>query len=214
MTTKRILILAPLVLTAILLQSYFWVPTYEQQAKGNPERLNQYINASIGDAAILNPILSADSASSEIIDKVFEGLIDRDEELRFRGRLATAWQIFEEAFFYVNDAADVPGLGQVSPQEIIDLLQNARQKKHPSSAELQKTLDNILAVALIPARVDRVTAQIMDPTDDQKTETIEITVSAPARIKLDLKAVDQDLFVNLSQLLGQDYFSSFQGTQY
>ncbi len=214
MTTKRILILAPLVLTAILLQSYFWVPTYEQQAKGNPARLNQYINASIGDAAILNPILSADSASSEIIDKVFEGLIDRDEELRFRGRLAAAWQIFEEAFFYVNDAADVPGLGQVSPQEIIDLLQNARQKKHPSSAELQKTLDNILAVALIPARVDRVTAQIKDPADGQKTETIEITVSAPARIKLDLKTVDQDLFVNLSQLLGQDYFSSFQGTQY
>ncbi|MGD8899902.1 MAG: ABC transporter substrate-binding protein [Desulfobacterales bacterium] len=214
MTTKRILILAPLLMSLILLQSYFWVPTYEQQAKGNPERLNQYINASIGDAAILNPILSADSASSEIIDKVFEGLIDRDEELRFRGRLATSWQIFEEAFFYVNDAADVPGLGQASPQEIMDLLQNARQKKHPSSAELQKTLDNIIGVALIPARIDRVTEQKKDATDDQETEAIDITVSAPARIKLDLKAVDQDLFVNLSQLLGQDYFSSFQGTQY
>ncbi|MGD9012434.1 MAG: ABC transporter substrate-binding protein [Desulfobacterales bacterium] len=214
MTTKRILILAPLLMSLILLQSYFWVPTYEQQAKGNPERLNQYINASIGDAAILNPILSADSASSEIIDKVFEGLIDRDEELRFRGRLATSWQIFEEAFFYVNDAADVPGLGQASPQEIMDLLQDARQKKHPSSAELQKTLDNIIGVALIPARIDRVTEQKKDATDDQETEAIDITVSAPARIKLDLKAVDQDLFVNLSQLLGQDYFSSFQGTQY
>ena len=214
MTTKRILILAPLLMSLILLQSYFWVPTYEQQAKGNPERLNQYINASIGDAAILNPILSADSASSEIIDKVFEGLIDRDEELRFRGRLATSWQIFEEAFFYVNDAADVPGLGQASPQEIMDLLQDARQKKHPSSAELQKTLDNIIGVALIPARIDRVTEQKKDATDNQETEAIDITVSAPARIKLDLKAVDQDLFVNLSQLLGQDYFSSFQGTQY
>ncbi|MGD9220151.1 MAG: hypothetical protein PVH01_12725, partial [Desulfobacterales bacterium] len=197
MTTKRILILAPLLMSLILLQSYFWVPTYEQQAKGNPERLNQYINASIGDAAILNPILSADSASSEIIDKVFEGLIDRDEELRFRGRLATSWQIFEEAFFYVNDAADVPGLGQASPQEIMDLLQNARQKKHPSSAELQKTLDNIIGVALIPARIDRVTEQKKDATDNQETEAIDITVSAPARIKLDLKAVDQDLFVNL-----------------
>ena len=214
MTTKRILILAPLLMTLILLQSYFWVPTYEQQAKGNPERLNQYINASIGDAAILNPISSADSSSSEIIDKVFEGLIDRDEELRFRGRLATSWQIFEEAFFYVNAAADVPGLGQASPQEIVDLLQNARQKKHPSSAALQKTLDNIVAVALIPARIERVTEHIKNSTEDQKTETIDITVSAPARIRLDLITVDQDLFVNLSQLLGQEYFSSFQGTQY
>jgi hypothetical protein len=63
MTTKRILLLAPLVLTLILIQSYFWVPTYEQQARGNPNRLNEYINASIGDATILNPILSAESAS-------------------------------------------------------------------------------------------------------------------------------------------------------
>jgi ABC-type transport system substrate-binding protein len=214
MTTKRILILAPLVLTAILLQSYFWVPTYEQQAKRNPQRLNQYINASIGDAAILNPILSADSASSEITDKVFEGLIDRDEELRFRGRLATSWVIFEEAFFYVNDTADVPGLGQASPQAIIDLIQAARLKKYPASATLQKTLDNIESVTLIPARTERVTEQIRDPSDDQKNAKIDITVAAPARIKLNLKTVDQDLFVNLSQILGQNYFNSFAGAKY
>ena len=148
MTTKRILILAPLVLTAILLQSYFWVPTYEQQAKGSPQRLYQYINASIGDAAILNPILSADSASSEITGKVFEGLIDRDEELRFRGRLATRWNIYEQAFFYVNAAADVPGLGQASASEIINFLQDARKKRYPASTKLQKTLDNIESVTL------------------------------------------------------------------
>ena len=95
MTTRRVLILAPLLLTLILLQSYFWVPTYEQQAKGNPDRLNQYINASIADAAILIPILSTDGASSEIEGKVFEGLIDRDEDLNFRGRLAKTWKIYE-----------------------------------------------------------------------------------------------------------------------
>ena len=85
MSTKRVLIFAPLILTLFLLQSYFWVPTYEEQARGNPGRFNEYITGSIGDAAILNPILSADSASSEIESKVFEGLIDRDENLQFRG---------------------------------------------------------------------------------------------------------------------------------
>jgi ABC-type transport system substrate-binding protein len=120
MTTKRILIFAPLLLTLILVQSYFWVPTYEQQAKGNPDRLNQYINASTGDAAILIPILSADSASSEIEGKVFEGLIDRDEDLSFRGRLATTWRIYEEAYFYINATADIPDLGRLSPQAIVD----------------------------------------------------------------------------------------------
>ncbi|MBW2488654.1 MAG: peptide ABC transporter substrate-binding protein [Deltaproteobacteria bacterium] len=214
MTTKRILILAPLVLTAILLQSYFWVPTYEQQAKGNPRRLNQYINASIGDAAILNPILSADSASSEITGKVFEGLIDRDEELRFRARLATRWKIYEHAFFYVNAGADVPGLGRAAAPDIVNFLQEARTKKYPASAKLQKTLDNIASVTLIPARTERVRASKAPSDDNQKADTIDITVAAPARIKLDLKTVDQDLFVNLGQILGKNYFSSFEGATY
>ena len=90
MSTRRFLILVPLALSLLLLQSYFWVPTYDEQARGNPGRLEEYINASIGDASILNPILSADSASSEIDNQVFEGLIDRDENLRFRGRVAKA----------------------------------------------------------------------------------------------------------------------------
>ena len=214
MTTKNFLILAPLVLSLILLQSYFWVPTYEEQAKGNPQRLTQYINASIGDAAILNPILSADSASSEITDKVFEGLIDRDEELRFRGRLATSWDIFEEAFFYVNAAASIPGQDQASPQAIIDLIQAARNQTAPYSEALRQTLDNIVAVSLVPARTERMSEQVRDPADDQKTQKIDITLSAPARIKLELKTVDQDLFVNLSQILGKDYFYSFDGAQY
>ncbi|MEW5804503.1 MAG: hypothetical protein AB1847_20615, partial [bacterium] len=64
--TKRILIVLPIVVLAILGQSYLWVPNYDNQSKGNPERLTQYITASIGDVAIINPILNADSASSEI----------------------------------------------------------------------------------------------------------------------------------------------------
>ena len=93
LTTRRILIFTPVILMILLLQSYFWVPTYEQQTRGNPERFNEYITASIGDASILNPTLSADSSSSEIESKVFESLIDYDENLHFRGRLATSWKM-------------------------------------------------------------------------------------------------------------------------
>ncbi|MGD8944227.1 MAG: ABC transporter substrate-binding protein, partial [Desulfobacterales bacterium] len=186
---------------------------YEHQAKGSPRRLNQYINASIGDAAILNPILSADSASSEITDKVFEGLIDRDEDLRFRPRLATSWKIYEEAFFYVNAEADIPGLGQASATDIIHFLQEARKKKPSASARLQQTLDNIKSVTLIPARTDRMTESGMSD-GNPKAENIDLTVAAPARIKLELKTVDQDLFTNLSQILGENYFSSFESAKY
>jgi ABC-type transport system substrate-binding protein len=214
MTTKRILILAPLVLTLILIQSYFWVPTYEQQARGNPGRLSEFINASIGDATILNPILSAESASSEIEEKVFEGLIDRDQDLRFRGRLATGWKIYEEAFFYVNEKANVARLGQPTPRQVIDLLENFKKKKGLSPPELRKTLDNIKAISLIPQRTYIVDRIRKDPQAAKDTARIKIEVSAPARIKLALKTVDQDLFANLTHLLGKNYFTSFRGENY
>ena len=116
MTVRKVLIFAPILVIFFLLQSYFWVPTYEEQSRGNPDRLNEYISASIGDAAILNPILSADSASSTIEGLVFEGLIDYDENLRFRGRLATSWEIHEEAFFCVNEDAFVPKAGKLDAE--------------------------------------------------------------------------------------------------
>jgi len=103
MWTKRILILAPTILLIILFQSYFWVPTYEEQTKGNPERLTEFITASSSDAVILNPILSADSASAQIESLVFEGLLDRDENLNLRGRLAKSWKIYEEAYLWIKD---------------------------------------------------------------------------------------------------------------
>jgi hypothetical protein len=212
MTTRRILIFAPIFLMILLLQSYFWVPTYEQQTRGNPERFNEYITASIGDASILNPILSADASSSEIESKVFEGLIDYDENLRFRGRLATSWNVFEEAYFYVNESVAIPGLGHLCALHIIDFLQAEKQKKTLPSLELKATLGNITEISAIPRRDYTTDKQLKD--SDANKKTIKIDIAAPARIKLVLKQVDQDLFSNLSQLLGKMYFENFESLKY
>jgi len=206
MTIKRLLVLIPILLILFLLQSYFWVPTYEEQTKGNPQRLVQYVTASIGDASILNPILSADSASSQIESLVFEGLIDRDENLRFRGRLARSWEIYEEAFFYVNQEALVPGLGHVTAQELFTFLKTYNPEKAPDP-DLRTTLGLIQKIELLPPK---------DFTTSAKVGKKQVTVSvhAPARIKLTLEQVDQDLFKNLTALLGKHYFSSFEGWRY
>jgi peptide/nickel transport system substrate-binding protein len=214
MTIKRILIFAPLVLTLILIQSYFWVPTYEQQARGNPGRLREFINASTGDATILNPILSAESASSEIEEKVFEGLIDRDQDLRFRGRLATGWKIYEDAFFYVSETAAVARAGQLTPRQIVDLLKKFKKKKDLSPPELKKTLDNIKTISLIAPRIFIVERTRKDPQAAKSEVRIKIKVSAPARIKLVLETVDQDVFANLTHLLGKNYFTGFSAEKY
>ena len=214
MTTRRLLILAPLVLIVILLQSYFWVPTYEQQTRGNPARLTEYITASIGDASLLNPILSADSASSEIGGLVFEGLIDRDEELRFRGRLASHWEIYEEAYFYVNaSAVDAQGIND-TPQSVVDRILEARSNGDVTDPGLRATLDNIVSVEVIAPRDYSITRDIRPGGPATDAVTVRIDVSAPARIKMTLGQVDQDLFANLTLLLGKRYFDSFPANRY
>ncbi|RLB79084.1 MAG: peptide ABC transporter substrate-binding protein [Deltaproteobacteria bacterium] len=206
MTIKRLLLIIPSVLVLFLLQSYFWVPTYEDQTKGNPQRLVQFITASIGDASLLNPILSADSASSQIESLVFEGLIDRDENLRFRGRLAKSWEIYEEAYFYVNDEAKIPGSGRIMPGEILSLLQARKSSAH-NPANLQASLELIKEINILPPHKFKTIVSIGG-------REIKATVSAPPRIKLVLQRVDQDLFKNLKLILGKDYFSSFPGWKY
>ncbi len=213
MTIRRVLIIAPTVLILFLVHSYFWVPTYEQQTRGNPDRLNEYITASIGDASILNPILSADSASSDIQSMVFEGLIDRDEALRFRGRLATSWEIYEEAFFYVNERASIPGQGRAGAEEVAALLRKAKTQDFPANSELQASLSNIREVYVITGKEFSVTRHEKEKETKEPVE-VQIRISAPARIKLVLNNVDQDLFENLASILGKEYFSSFNGEPY
>lgn len=213
MTIRRILILAPLILIALLLQSYLWVPTYEQQTRGNPDRLNQFITASIGDASLLNPILSADSSSSEIQSMVFEGLIDRDEDLRFRGRLAASWEICEEAFFYVNEEAFLPMTGKAGADEVIRFLDRARSAEAAMDAGIRASLDNIREISIIlPEEFE--TTRREKGKEGVKGREIKIRVRAPAKIQLVLHRVDQELFQNLAVILGRDYFSSFPAEKY
>jgi ABC-type transport system substrate-binding protein len=214
MNIRRILIIAPIVLIVILLQSYFWIPTYEEQTRGNPHRLKEFITASSGDASLLNPILSADSSSSDINSKVFEGLIDYDENLRFRGRLATQWDIFEEAFFYVNEKAVIPEIGKADPSAVVSLLKAAKKEKGWYPPPIQETLNRIRDIEVIPPRTFTLTRQDKGKAGNDQPKTYQVDVNAPARIKLTLEAVDQELFDHLAHILGAAYFKSFNNQSF
>ena len=202
MTTKKFLIFAPTVVILILLQSYFWVPTYDKQTQGNPTRLGDFIAGSIGDASILNPVLSADSSSSDINGMVFEGLIDRDDNLQFRGRLATNWELSEEAYFYVNDKAAIPEKGALPPKELIAFLRTHLRRDH------------LKDITLLPPRTFELKKKV-PPTNKKDTpKEIRITAHAPFRIKLRLSRVDQELFEYLKAVLGKNYFTGFQAERY
>ncbi len=207
---RKLLVWTPILFLAFLVQSYFWVPTYEEQTKGNPERLREFITASIGDAQMPNPILSADSASSDIVNRVFEGLLDYDRDLSYRGRLAARWEIYEEAWFCVNDRAEPPGLDSNGPEDVANLLREAVAKAKSSTDVPEDSADflsNIREIEVVEPEIVETTMPV--PVEGQEPTSVDLRISVPHRIRLTLENVDQNLFEKLAGILGENYFSGF-----
>ena len=206
MTLKRVLLLVPLLLIVSLLQSYLWVPTYDRQARGNPDRLVTYIEGASGDAKILNPILNADSASSSIVTQVFEGLLDLDENLNLRGRLATDWTITERAYLLVNSRNRFPDGQEVTGISLLNRIQQAL-----SEGLLPEIKSHLQNLALRPPQ-QRVEAIAVPGEGEKGSPTIsevKITLDIPERIEFSLDQVDQDLFDRLKPIIGDRYFEHF-----
>jgi len=88
MRIKKILFIPPIVFLFLLAINIFFVSSRP------PQKVNQLIISSIGDASFLNPVLAQDSASSEINSLVFNGLIKYDRDLKnFVGDLAESWKV-------------------------------------------------------------------------------------------------------------------------
>ena len=194
MRLKWFLLAAPLLLTLVLVQSYFWVPTYEDQVGGNPRRLEKFITASIGDAKILNPILHADSASGDIVGLVFEGLLDLDEDLNLRGRLATSWTVTETAYLAVNPRARLPDGSAPTAARLLARLR---------AAQAAGRLDRAIRLRALAPAIETREVQVLD--GQGKPQTLRLRIHRPARIALELPRVDQDLFQRLAPVLGPDY---------
>jgi len=194
MILKRLLIIAPIVLALGLLQSYFWVPTYDAQTRGNPDRLVKFIEGSIGDAKILNPILNADASSSRITGLVFEGLLDLDENLNLRGRLATDWSIAETAYLTVIDSAHFPDGRPITAAA----LQGRISAAVAANTHLKQLVTHI---GLLPPH--EISETVTLPGKPPKTATVHIRV--PARLQISLRQVDQDFFKRLEHTLGSNY---------
>ncbi|UCH91033.1 MAG: peptide ABC transporter substrate-binding protein [Nitrospirota bacterium] len=206
MFVKRLLLFIPLVLVFLLVQSYFWVPTYENQAAGNPDRLVTYIEGSSGDAKILNPILNADSSSSAIVSQVFEGLLDLDENLALRGRLATDWQITERAFLAVNPHQRFPDGTEVTGARLFQKIHEAWEAGTEEGLK-----DYVQSLELLPAIQREETISLLLPNAEGRPQLkdVPVTVKVPERVAFTLSQVDQDLFDRLKPILGEQYFDHF-----
>ncbi len=212
MNLKRWLLLAPLILLVLLLQSYFWVPTYEKQATGNPKRLVTYIEASSGDAEILNPILNADTASSNIVGLVFEGLLDLDEDLNLRGRLAKDWTISEKAYLLIDPSSRFPDGAEVTGLRLVTRIRAAlTQEAFLALAANIRTLD------VLPSTSTTHTIPIQERDDEgtpSERRDVNVTFHVPERVVFSLRRVDQDFFQRLAPIIGDRYLVHFPYEQY
>ena len=207
MGTKWLLIALPLIVFGVLLQSALWVPTYESQARANPERLRTFVRASIGDAKLLNPIISSNAAASEVMDgNIFEGLVVADQNLKLVGRLADRWQITEEAYVAAVPERRLPDGQPATAAHLASLIEAAWK-----GARLGGIEASILGVEQVPAetRASTETAMVDDGKGKKKPLDIELSIAVPERVKIRLSKVDAQLFKKLEPVLGAGYFQGF-----
>ncbi len=211
MNLKRWLLLTPLLLTVVLLQSYFWVPTYETQTTGNPQRLVTYVEASSGDAEILNPILNADTASSNIVGFVFEGLLDLDENLNLRGRVATDWTISETASLLIEPSGRFPDGAEITGARVVKRVRAALMED--AGIELAA---NIRTMDVAPPADTTHTIPVPAEEGSAASQQREVTLTfhAPERVVFSLRRVDQDFFRHLAPIIGDRYLAHFPYERY
>jgi ABC-type transport system substrate-binding protein len=205
MRLRVLLTVVPVTVIALLWQSYFWVPTYDRQGGANPERLRKFIEASIGDAKILNPILNADTASSRIAGLVFDGLLDLDEDLSLRGRLARAWRVEEYADLLLPRGATLAGGEAATPA----LVQERLGQLVAGDPVLR---ERVTSIELIAATEREQALEIAGQDGARKEARVRVRV--PARARIHLGEVDQDLRARLDPLLGPDYGAAFRPAEH
>ncbi len=188
MLTRWLLILTPLLVLLILFQSVLWIPGYKTltntetgdaaQSSVITGRRASFVEASIADASILNPILYADTASGRIIDLVFDGLLKLDENLKIQPQLATSYELGEWIYLAVN-ANEIDQYQQRLRQAIADdgeLSEWVRQVSITEPASLVLTLS------------------------PEEGDPVAVSVQVAPRVKVELDRVTPDLQARLSAL--------------
>lgn len=88
-------------LPALLAAFLFFLAVRPVSAEEQPQYGDAFIEASIGDARTLVPIMASDTASSGICSMLFNGLVKYDKDLNLVGDLAESWEILEDGLVIV-----------------------------------------------------------------------------------------------------------------
>lgn len=136
MGIKRVLFIVPI---AIFL---LFVLSYTLASRNFDRKVNQLILSSIGDAEKLNPVLSTDSASSDIDSLVFNGLMKYDENQNLTGDLAESWTIDQRSRIFLKSGSGL------TAQEAADLIQGPGLLRESGIVAIQPVSDREVEIRL------------------------------------------------------------------
>jgi ABC-type transport system substrate-binding protein len=204
MATKRLLIAAPLVLVAFLLQSWLWVPSYARQTRGNPDRVTKFFEGSIGDAHFLNPVLSDETTGSGVNAFVYDTLLELDENLALQGKLAERWEVTERAYVVVRPEAVLPDGAPATAALLRERIAAALGAAARS-------------VAALPAAEQVVKREVLVPGEGgapPRPGEVEVRLRVPERIAIELGEVRAALGAELEPVLGAGYLAGFDPARF
>ena len=198
-STKRWLIVVPLVVVALLLQSAFWVPRYETQSAGNPKRLTTYIEASIGDAADPEPDpLGRQRGHAESRSSCSTRCSTWTSSCDARGKLAERWETTEEAYLAVLPGRALPDGAPATAARVAERVRAALARGRARRATCARS-------SRCRPRSARPSSRSIETDDERAAERAarcRVRVDVPERVKITLARVVPDLFERLAPVLG------------
>ena len=105
-------------------------------------------------------------------------------------------------------------MGETGAETLKQHLLRIKKGEIQVDPQVKTSFDLIKDISIIPPRDYSVSKRLRDEKTGKPGKSIKIRVTAPARIKLVLSRVDQDLFNRLSDILGEDYFRTFPARSY
>ena len=207
MGAKWLLIALPLTVFGVLLQSALWVPTYASQTRGNPERLNTFLRAAIGDAKVLNPIVNSTAGAADVMENnIFESLVKANENMKLVGCLADHWQIAEDAYVAELPERRLPDGRPATAAHLAELIESAWK-----GGQLGALTASVQGVEVVPAETRALTESVPIEGEKGKRSAVDVklTVQVPERVKIRLSKIESQLFKQLESVLGAAYFRDY-----
>ena len=102
----------PILLLILAVASFICVKSF-------PAKIgNELINGTIGDATMIDPVLSSDQGAADLEAFVFNGLVKYDQNLNLVGDLAKSWEQRQTTtFFFANHDLAQAALQQINAQQ-------------------------------------------------------------------------------------------------